>query len=61
MKTNTSATRPEPSRLEIAAILMAGMLSSPDCPNVFLVKDLAESVMGMADALIAEARTEVAK
>ncbi len=54
-----SEARPEPSRLEIAAMLMAAMLSNPDCPE-FTVKDLAGSAIGMAHELI-QAEKEVAK
>ena len=44
-------TRPEPSRLEIAAMLMAGSIASPDACALDAVDALE-----MADALIAAAR-----
>ena len=49
-------TRPEPSRLEIAAMLAQGLLSGPECVTGPEEASIVGIAVCMADALIAEAK-----
>ena len=56
-----SATRPEPSRLEIAAMFYVSFIGAGGLPLNSEVKQVSQKALMHADALIAEARKEEAK